>query len=53
MPLAWTVRNAGTGTAQGQWYTSGTDSYRWYDKVYLSTDATWDAADTFVGEVRA
>ena len=51
VPLSWTVRNAGTGTSQGQWYTSGTDSYRWYDKVYLSTDATWDASDTFVGEV--
>ncbi|HEY5921606.1 MAG TPA: CARDB domain-containing protein, partial [Kofleriaceae bacterium] len=51
VPLTWTVRNAGTGTANGQWYTNGTDSYRWYDKVYLSTDATWDAADVYVGEI--
>ena len=49
--LSWTVRNAGTHLAHGKLYTSGTDSYRWHDRVYLSVDATWDAADTFVGEV--
>ena len=33
VPMSWTVRNAGTGTAHGQWNTSGTDTYRWYDRV--------------------
>ena len=45
------MRNAGTGKANGRMYTSGTDSYRWYDKVYLSTDALLDASDLLVGEV--
>ena len=49
--LSFTVRNAGTNTANGQWSTSGTDTYRWNDRVYLSTNPVWDAADTYVGEV--
>ena len=49
--VSWTVRNAGAGTANGRWYTSGSDSYRWYDKIYLSTNAVFDGADLYVGEV--
>jgi subtilase family serine protease len=49
--LSWTVRNGGTATATGSYSGGCCGDYRWYDGVYLSTDATWDAADTYVGNV--
>ncbi|TAK31783.1 MAG: hypothetical protein EPO21_16720 [Chloroflexota bacterium] len=38
VPVSWTVLNQGTGDAPPYWY----------DKLYLSADATWDAADTLI-----
>jgi subtilase family serine protease len=47
--LTWTVQNGGTAAATGAYSGGCCGDYRWYDGVYLSTDATLDAADTFVG----
>jgi hypothetical protein len=38
--VQWTVKNTGTGA---------TDSPRWSDAVYLSTDQTLDGSDTLLG----
>jgi hypothetical protein len=39
--LSWTVRNDGHDPAKGVWW----------DYVYLSSDATWDLADTLVAKI--
>ncbi|GBC93975.1 hypothetical protein HRbin15_02477 [bacterium HR15] len=39
MLIQWTVRNAGSNAAQGEWY----------DSVYLSTDNQWDINDVLIG----
>ena len=39
MAIQWTVRNAGSNAAVGEWY----------DSVYLSHDNQWDLNDTLIG----
>jgi hypothetical protein len=43
------VQNGGTAAATGSYSGGCCGDYRWYDGVYLSTDAALDGADTFVG----
>ena len=53
VPLAWTITNAGGGTATGRWYSGYWDQYyAWTDQIFVSVDAARDAADVYVGEVR-
>ena len=40
LPISWTVRNTGVAP---------TSSFTWVDSVWLSTDATIDGSDVFVG----
>ncbi|MCV2361698.1 S8 family serine peptidase [Paucibacter sp. TC2R-5] len=39
--LSWTVQNQGTGAVNGSWV----------ERVYLSSDATLDGADTYLGQL--
>ena len=45
IPVSWTVKNTGTLNATG-YYGYG----YWYDRVYISTDSTLDANDTYLRE---
>lgn len=40
MDLNWVVENIGSGDA----------AHTWYDNVYLSLDAVWDASDLYLGQ---
>ncbi len=39
--VTWTVRNAGNEAARGAWY----------DRIVLSTDATYDSGDTYLDQI--
>ncbi|MCL4368485.1 MAG: hypothetical protein M1337_04895, partial [Actinobacteria bacterium] len=41
IPVTWTVKNTGTDDTPPQWW----------DTFYLSSDATWDGGDTWIGDL--